>query len=76
MGHYKAVLRGKFIALQAYKKKTKQKNQESSNKKSNFTHNVTWKRKNSKAQSEQTERLNKCQSKNKWNSLKNYRKDQ
>ena len=45
----KAILKGKFIALQAYLKKKKKK---SSNKQPNFTLKGTWKRKTNKAQSE------------------------
>ena len=59
----KAVLRGNFIALQAYLKKTR----EIWNKQSNFTLKGTWKRVTNKAQSEWKEGNNKDQSRNKWN---------
>ena len=56
----KAILRGKFIVLQAYLKKTRK----SSNKKINFTLEGTWKRTTDKAQLTWKERNNNQSRKN------------
>ena len=62
----KAVLRVKFIALQAYPKKQ----EKSTNKNSNFTLKRTRKRTTNKAQSEQKGGKNKNQSRNKQSRVK------
>ena len=56
----KAVLRGKFIAIESYLKK-----QEKSNKQSNLTPKGTRERRTNKTQSQYKERNHKDQSKNK-----------